>query len=98
KCLLKIRQSQAAFHPNATQFALHFGEGIIAFWRESQDQQQHIVCINNILNEPQTLLISRFNLIQGEHWQDLISGETIPTEGGQSITLAPYQSMWIRNA
>lgn len=97
KSLLKIRQAQAAFHPNATQFAQHLGEGIIAFWRQSQDQAHHIVCINNILNQPQTLLVSSFNLIQGEHWQDLISKEMIPIDGGQSITLAPYQSMWISN-
>ena len=97
KNLLKIRQAQAAFHPNATQYAQHFGEGIIAFWRESQDQQQHIVCINNILPQDQTLLVSSFNLLQGEQWRDLITNEVITNTGGHSITLAPYQSMWISN-
>jgi sucrose phosphorylase len=97
KSLLKIRQAQSAFHPNAAQYTQHFGEGIIAFSRESQDQQQHIVCLNNILPQAQTLLISSFNLIQSKSWRDLISRERIATEGGQRITLAPYQSMWISN-
>lgn len=97
KNLLRIRQQQKAFHPNATQFTQHFGEGLIGFSRQSQDQEQYIVCINNISKVEQTLLVSGFNLIQGAQWQDLISRQIISTDAGDSITLQPYQSMWISN-
>lgn len=97
KNLLRIRQQQKAFHPNATQFTQHFGEGLIGFSRQSQDQEQYIVCINNISTAEQSLLVSGFNLIQGQQWQELISGQIISTDAGDSITLQPYQSMWISN-
>jgi sucrose phosphorylase len=32
--LLGIRQRQAAFHPNATQFTLHLGNALFGFWRQ----------------------------------------------------------------
>ena len=40
KQLLAVRKRQAAFHPNATQFTLHLGEGLFGFWRQSIDRQQ----------------------------------------------------------
>ncbi len=97
KKLLAIRQKQAAFHPNATQFTLHLGEGIIAFWRQSQDQAHHIFCISNILPEPHELMVSSINLNHEECWHDLLSSMSISLEDGAIITLAPYQSMWISN-
>lgn len=105
KHLLGIRQQQAAFHPNAVQFTQHLGEGIVAFSRQSLAQEntaspeltQHIFCISNILAKEQVLSVSSINLIHEQSWQDLISGQHISQEDGETITLAPYQSMWISN-
>ena len=97
KSLLAIRQKQAAFHPNATQFTLHLGEGIIAFWRQSQTQAHHIFCISNILPETQEIMISSINLNHDELWHDLISEQAISLEDGAKLRLLPYQSMWISN-
>ncbi|MFT6030100.1 MAG: sucrose phosphorylase [Oleiphilaceae bacterium] len=97
KSLLSIRQKQAAFHPNATQFTLHLGEGIIAFWRQSRTQAHHIFCISNILPEAQEIMISSINLNHEEHWHDLISEQAISLEDGAKLRLLPYQSMWISN-
>ena len=97
KTLLTIRQQQAAFHPNATQFALHLGDGVIAFWRQSQDQTHHIFCISNILNTEQIIMVSSINLNQHEQWRDLISRDSISLDDGATLTLQPYQSMWISN-
>lgn len=105
KTLLAIRQQQPAFHPNAIQFTLHLGEGIIAFWRQSQPpldsehtkQVQHIFCISNILPSTQELLVSSINLMHAQHWHDLISGQRISKEDGATVTLKPYQSLWISN-
>ncbi len=96
KKLLRIRQAQPAFHPNATQFAQHLGEGYIAFLRQSIDQQQHLLCVNNILPEAQTLLLSSLNLKQGETWHELISDSPINMDE-HSLTLAPYETLWLTN-
>ena len=97
KSLLAIRQKQVAFHPNATQFTLHLGEGIIAFWRQSQDQTHHIFCISNILPETQAIITSSINLNHESQWHDLISDEDISLDDSATIELKPYQSMWISN-
>lgn len=97
KSLLAIRQKQIAFHPNATQYALHLGEGIIAFCRQSQDQEQLIYCIHNILNTTQTISVSSINLNHDARWQDLLNQESISLEDGALLELLPYQNRWISN-
>ena len=94
KRLLRIRQRQAAFHPNATQFTLHLGSALFGFWRQSSDRRQSIFCISNISREPQLLHLTDINLIEFDQWSDLITGEDCT---GDSIELAPYRSVWITN-
>ena len=96
KSLLAIRGKQAAFHPNATQFTLHLGDAVFAFWRQSLDRRQNIFCISNLSTEKQTLALSSINLINTQQWQDLISGETIDLDN-ESLILTPYQTVWISN-
>jgi sucrose phosphorylase len=94
--LLALRRDQSAFHPNATQFTLHLGASLFGFWRQSMDRDQSIFCVHNISTEPQPLRLTDINLIETEHWCDLISGERF-AELDQEITLAPYQSVWVSN-
>jgi len=94
--LIAIRRKQPAFHPNATQFTLHLGLQLFGFWRQSMRRDQSIFCIHNISNEVQQVALSDINLIGTDHWQDLISGMTIDDLSG-SITLKPYQSVWLSN-
>lgn len=96
KKLLKIRQKQTAFHPNATQFTLHLGEAIFGFWRQSRDRTQSIFCISNVSDQPQPLQLSDINLIVTDSWMDLISGEQLP-EGDAVLMMEPYQTLWITN-
>jgi sucrose phosphorylase len=94
--LLKIRRQQSAFHPNATQFTLHLGAGLFGFWRQSIDRQQSIFCVSNITAQEQLLNLSDINLIDNENWVDLIS--QLPCDGlMQSVTMQPYQTLWITN-
>jgi sucrose phosphorylase len=92
--LLSIRQRQSAFHPNATQFTLHFGGQLFGFWRQSSDRRQSIFCISNISREPQVLPLNDINLIEAETWSDLITGELCE---GQDLLLEPYRTVWISN-
>lgn len=96
KRLIAIRRKQPAFHPNATQFTLHLGLQLFGFWRQSMRRDQSVFCIHNISNEVQQVALSDINLIGTDHWQDLISGMTIDDLSG-SITLKPYQSVWLSN-
>jgi sucrose phosphorylase len=91
-----VRKRQAAFHPNATQYTLHLGHEIFAFWRQSINRGQSIFCINNVTNREQTVCLADINLISTDDWQDLISGQQFG-EIDEFLTLRPYQSVWITN-
>ncbi len=94
--LLAVRNSQTAFHPNATQFTLQLGTEVFGYWRQSIDRKQSIFCISNISKKPQKIRLSDMNLISTEDWSDLLSQTPINSQL-DDITLAPYQSMWISN-
>jgi sucrose phosphorylase len=94
--LIDIRIKQPAFHPNATQFTLHLGDHLFGFWRQSQRRQQSIFCIFNITNEEQLLTLADINLFNTKDWFDLLSGQEV-TDLSATLTLEPYQSLWIAN-
>lgn len=94
---LKLRRKQSAFHPNATQFTLRLDDRVFGVWRQSLDRAQSIFALHNVSGEEVHLSPSDVNLISGEHWHDLLSGEIIDAEAGD-IILSPYQCRWITNA
>ena len=94
--LIKIRRKQPAFHPNATQFTLHLSDHVFGFWRQSMDREQSIFCISNISNETQKLITSDINLIDNQTWIDLLDQSEF-NQITDSITMRPYQTLWITN-
>lgn len=94
--IIKIRKSQPAFHPNATQFTLHLGDQLFGFWRQSIDRSQSIFSISNITKHEQTLSLTDINLISTQGWYDLLT-DKIFEKLDEKIVLAPYQSVWISN-
>lgn len=94
--MIRIRSSQPAFHPNATQFTLQLGDEIFGFWRQSLDRSQSIFVVVNVTDRPVAIPALSLNLIDGHDWFDLLTGEHIHETRGE-ITLAPYQSRWITN-
>jgi sucrose phosphorylase len=94
--LLAIRGQQCAFHPNATQFTLQLGTGVFAFWRQSLDRDQSIFCLHNVSDQPQNISLQDINLIDNQHWLDLLSGESVE-DVNTDLLLAPYASAWISN-
>ena len=95
--LLAIRRKQTAFHPNATQYTLHLGDNIFAFWRQSISRDQSIFCISNISSQCQSVNLRDINLINTDEWHDLISGR-IYTNISELLKLQPYQVLWISNS
>jgi sucrose phosphorylase len=96
KQLIAIRIKHSAFHPNATQYTLHLGEGIFAYWRQSRKREQSIFCIYNISSEMKQLQLSSINLVETQSWIDLISGQHID-DLRAIMELQPYQCLWIVN-
>jgi len=94
--LIKIRTRQIAFHPNATQFTLHLGNGIFGIWRQSIDHEQSLFAIHNLTNQDQELFLYNVNLTCTETWTDLIAWDTVDLTD-DIVKLKPYQCMWITN-
>lgn len=92
---LRLRAQQPAFHPNATQFTLQLDDRVFALWRQSLDRAQSIFALHNVSADGVILPPGALNLIEGEDWQDLLSGEGVTWD--EEITLAPYQCRWITN-
>jgi len=96
KRLLSIRKKQPAFHPNATQFTLHLGFEVFAFWRQSINRSQSIFSLSNVTSVKQVINLADINLINTDHWIDLITEKHYDSLDGQ-LVLAPYQTVWISN-
>ncbi|MCB1733427.1 MAG: alpha-amylase, partial [Halieaceae bacterium] len=96
KRLMKIRSAQPAFHPNATQFTLHLGTQIFAFWRQSMQREQSIFSLSNISDQVCRLDLAAVNLIDTDNWGDLITGKMLDSHL-EIIELQPYQSLWLTN-
>lgn len=92
---LRIRRAQPGFHPNATQFTMDVGDQrIFALWRQSLDRRQSIFALHNVSGDMVSLPVSAVNLIDDEHWTDLLTKNAVT---GETIILAPYQCCWITN-
>jgi len=96
KHLIALRRKQAAFHPNATQFTLHLGDTICAFWRQSLNRDQSIFALNNVTAQEQKIVLKDINLIEMDNWVDLITNIEL-RQGQKTLTLRPYQSIWLSN-
>ena len=94
---IQIRSQQEAFHPNATQYTLHFDSGVFAFWRESPDRHQSVFAIHNITNQMQRVPLTELNLIATEVWTDALSGK-LYDDLDEVIEIPPYGAIWITNS
>ena len=96
KEMIRIRIQQPAFHPNATQYTLHLGEGVFAYWRQSRNREQSIFCFHNISDQVQEITLSDVNLVATDQWHDLFSG-TLYDDLYSSLVLQPYDCVWLSN-
>ena len=92
----RIRRAQPAFHPNATQFTMQLGDKLFGFWRQSLHRDQSIFAVHNVTNETVVLPSRSLNLIDGEEWIDLLTGDPIEALNNE-IKFAPYACRWITN-
>lgn len=95
KRLLKIRKHQSAFHPDADQETISVSNALFVFRRTAAEPAQTILTVNNISHQTQSFKLPDFPLTSGSGiWRDLIAN-TIIQEPDGTITLAPYQCVWL---
>jgi sucrose phosphorylase len=89
--LLRVRALHAAFNPYGSQQVVDLGESVFAVYRNSPDEGERILCLQNVSSESQTLTLSGMSPVI-----DLLNPD-IPIEAG-AVHLAPYQGSWFVNA
>ncbi|MBN2210827.1 MAG: sugar phosphorylase [Sedimentisphaerales bacterium] len=100
--LIRIRQKQKAFHPNAPQVILDVAEAIFALRRQSIDGREILIALHNITGSRQYLTLTPNQLQTNsrpvpQEWLDVISGErfTTDTQGSLTVMLPCYQVRWL---
>ena len=93
---LRKRGAAPAFHPDASQEIIDFGDSVFGLVRSSVDGNQSIVCLYNFL--PKTCPVKPMNILK--KWfpsggaKDLISGGEL-LWGSKALELRPYQALWL---
>jgi sucrose phosphorylase len=96
--LLRARSSSSAFHPHGEQHILDYGEAIFALMRLSPEASQRVLCLQNISNQVQRIKIETkeiFGLFAGG-LVDLITGHRMDDLLHDTLTLQPYETLWLR--
>ncbi len=89
--LLNIKSKQKAFHPNASRTTLNIGSKIFCFKRTSIDKKQSIICVTNLSSKNQ-----KPNLKKLSNYRDLIN-PNLKLKKETSLTLKPFQTVWLTN-
>ena len=97
--LLHIRKSNNCFHPKGTQFILSLPPSVFGILRKSPDERNVLISLINVTNRNAELSldISKFHFKTRDKIRDILSNVVFyPDSGKYSITLLPYQVMWIQ--
>ncbi len=95
KKLLKARVGNSAFHPYGAQEILSIHPSIFALFRTSLDGKTHTLCLNNVSNETQEIIVDIPNF---SSLTDIFSKEEYSIIDNQlKIKVAPYEVIWLTN-
>ena len=90
--LLKLRNTQKAFHPDSKQFPLDLGSSFFGIKRVSE-QEDTVYHVSNITASSADL---NTEFLEGKgDFIDLISGRKI--KNGENIKFFPYQTVWLKH-
>lgn len=99
KEFLRLRASHPAFHPDAAIVSAAVENiAILSFLRESLDQTQRILIVQNVSAQDQQIEIDLSRHVQQDDKTcfDLLSGQSIALRNAHlSLTLAPYELRWL---
>jgi sucrose phosphorylase len=91
--LLKIRKSERAFHPDASQEILILDTKVFAVKRINKKTKSTIIALHNVSDK--TVKISRTKLNTTGKLIDILSNKTF-TPSDEAITLKPYECLWLK--
>ncbi len=89
--LLAVRREHPAFHPVGAQHVLDFGPAVFALTRSAPDGSERLLCLHNVTGQAQELALP--SDVTSLPLRDIIRGRIY---GQESVTLAPYQILWLR--
>ncbi len=94
--LLRIRRTHPAFHPNAHQEILSLSPALFALWRATSDDEQ-LLCLHNVTAAGQTVSLKAVlaEVPPDAVLHDLITEQRIPLEDDATLTLQPYDVLWL---
>ena len=94
KKLLELRRQQPAFHPDAKQQILNFGDDFFAIKRESLSGNQQLFSISNMTHAEKHVSLKKLLRLHFSPGYDLIQNRNINGEDLKLI-FRPYQTMWL---
>jgi len=97
--IIRARIREKAFHPNAAQRVLHISDQVLAIVRTSVDKKERILAITSIVDKVQDLKVEAKEIGGKQEiiCRDILSGKDfVSTEGMLSLSLAPYEVLWLK--
>ena len=94
RAMLRVRQAQDAFHPEAGQQCVSVDPRVFVVWRTSAKTGQRVLCIHNLSRSPVTLSTAALQLPAAAEATILFSSGDVSLEG-ETVSLAPYTVSWI---
>lgn len=96
KRIIAIRKNESCFHPNNDQEIIEVNESIFALLRKEKESGRQVFCLYNVTSVPQEInLKDRPDLSDKTQWFDLVTEK--PLENIlPSVSLLPYQFMWLK--
>jgi sucrose phosphorylase len=89
--LLRARAEHPAFHPNGPQRVLNLHPAVFAVLRTAPDGSESLLCLHNVTNTEIAISPEQRGVLR-----DIVTGATFPMpDGGGTLTLAPYQVLWL---
>ena len=97
KNLIKIRKSQNAFHPNASQKVLFTNNSVFSLLRKADGAGDAVLALINVSDEEQKLTVDlRVHGLSADSLQDLVSETEFPVADGKLIIrMKPFQVVWL---
>lgn len=95
--MITLRTKHGAFHPNGSQTILSLSPSVFASMRKSPGGEDLVVTLTNVAQSACTVAISSGEIVKFKaSWLDLLSErEFRPVEGRISVTLEPYDVVWL---
>lgn len=90
--LLRVRNANPAFHPDAEQEILDTPSGLFGYSRRSTTRPRTVTCLYNTSTKPQVVTAEFWEQPDADNYRNLLSSQLLCSD---ELTLDPYQYLWI---